>query len=119
MGRTGKLIVLADDEDDLTRALAELIEDMTSHRVVVARNGQEALDRILALRPDIAILDLQMARMDGIEVAQRLRKELGANCPLLIAHTGGGNLALAVRMSVFDHAIEKPIDIEHLLQYLA
>jgi DNA-binding LytR/AlgR family response regulator len=64
--------VLADDEPHLARALAaELARLWPALRVVhTARNGVEAAERIAALAPDVAFLDIQMPGLTGLEVAE-------------------------------------------------
>lgn len=64
--------LIADDEPHLARALAaELSRLWPELQVVhVARNGVEAAERIAALQPDLAFLDIQMPGLTGLEVAQ-------------------------------------------------
>lgn len=64
--------LIADDEPHLARALAgELAALWPELRIVhVARHGCEAAERIAALQPDVAFLDIQMPGLTGIEVAQ-------------------------------------------------
>ena len=64
--------LVADDEPHLARALvAELAAAWPALQVVhVARNGAEAAERIAALRPDLAFLDIQMPGLTGLEVAE-------------------------------------------------
>ena len=64
--------LIADDEPHLARALqAELAALWPELQVVaVARNGVEAAERIAALQPDLAFLDIQMPGLTGLEVAQ-------------------------------------------------
>ena len=64
--------LIADDEPHLAHALQQHLAKLwpTLHIVHVARNGPEAAERIAALRPDIAFLDIQMPGLSGLEVAQ-------------------------------------------------
>ena len=64
--------LLADDEPHLARALAEQLARLWPDLQIVhvARNGVEAAERIAALRPDLAFLDIQMPGLTGLEVAQ-------------------------------------------------
>ena len=64
--------LIADDEPHLARALAaELARLWPELQIVhVARNGVEAAERITALQPDLAFLDIQMPGLTGLEVAQ-------------------------------------------------
>ncbi len=64
--------LIADDEPHLARALAEQLAQLWPELQIVhqARNGLEAAERIAALRPDLAFLDIQMPGLTGLEVAQ-------------------------------------------------
>lgn len=64
--------LIADDEPHLARALAEHLARLWPELQLlhVARNGPEAAERIAALRPDLAFLDIQMPGLTGLEVAQ-------------------------------------------------
>ena len=66
--------ILADDEPHLARALAAALATLWPELEVlhVARNGVEAAERIEALRPDLAFLDIQMPGLTGLEVAQAI-----------------------------------------------
>ena len=64
-------VLIADDEPHLARALQNHLAHWPELTVVaVARNGLEAAERIAALQPDIAFLDIQMPGLTGLEVAQ-------------------------------------------------
>ena len=64
--------LIADDEPPLARALAAMLATLWPELQVlhIARNGIEAAERIAALRPDLAFLDIQMPGLTGLEVAQ-------------------------------------------------
>lgn len=64
--------LIADDEPHLARALAAQLEAVWPELKIVhvARNGQEAAERIAALQPDLAFLDIQMPGLTGLEVAE-------------------------------------------------
>jgi DNA-binding LytR/AlgR family response regulator len=68
----GPTALLADDEPALTRALAAgLARAWPDLRIVhIARHGREAAERIAALQPDLAFLDIRMPGLTGLEVAQ-------------------------------------------------
>lgn len=62
-----------DDSAFVRRALVRIFEAEASTSVAgVARNGKEALDTVLCLRPDVVTLDIMMPVMDGIETLQAL-----------------------------------------------
>jgi len=70
-------ILIADDHTIVRHGLARLLEEQPDLKVVgEANNGQKAVDQALALKPDIVIMDIAMPRMNGIEAAKRIRKQL-------------------------------------------
>ena len=70
-------ILLADDHTIVRQGLARLLEEHRDFKVVgTAANGQIAVEKALELKPDIIIMDIAMPRMNGIEAAKRIRKQL-------------------------------------------
>jgi CheY-like chemotaxis protein len=85
---TGRHVLLVEDNVDNREMLQALLE-MDGHRVDVAADGLQAVERGLALKPDVAVIDIGLPGIDGYEVAQRLRAELGQRI-VLVALTGYG-----------------------------
>jgi DNA-binding NarL/FixJ family response regulator len=70
-------ILLADDHDIVRRGLRGLLEERPGWRVCgEARNGREAVELALALRPDVALLDLSMPELNGLVATRRIRAAL-------------------------------------------
>lgn len=67
-------ILLVDDEQDLVWALRHSLSD-EGHEVLTAYDGVEALAIARRHRPDMAILDIVMPRLDGLQVCRRLRRD--------------------------------------------
>ena len=70
----GTLVLIADDDRDIVRFVALNLR-LEGFEVVVADNGQDALDKALDVRPSLILLDTMMPRMNGYEVCSRLRDE--------------------------------------------
>ena len=69
-------IVLADDHPIVLGALVTLLkQDKALHLVATCANGQEALDAIRTLKPDLALLDFNMPRLNGLQVLEALIAE--------------------------------------------
>jgi two-component system, NarL family, response regulator DesR len=74
-GRKTIRVVLAEDQGMVLGALAALLEIEGDISVVgQARNGKEALDAVLAQKPDVFITDIEMPHMSGLDVAVELKK---------------------------------------------
>jgi two-component system alkaline phosphatase synthesis response regulator PhoP len=67
-----KTILVADDEPNIVISLEYLLK-REGYTVVVAHNGQEALDAMAAQRPDLVLLDVMMPVKTGFEVCQEVR----------------------------------------------
>jgi DNA-binding LytR/AlgR family response regulator len=105
-------VLIVDDEPIARQVLGELLEEMSGVQVVgVACDGQEAVEQIAKLQPEVACLDLQMPGMDGFSVARALR---GHRLPLLIYVTAFDNHALeAFDTGAVDYLL-KPVRKERL-----
>lgn len=67
-------IVVVDDHELVRRGIRDLLEAQKSWRVVgEARGGREAIEIVKKLKPDIAIVDITMPDMDGLEVTRRIQ----------------------------------------------
>jgi DNA-binding NarL/FixJ family response regulator len=81
-------VVIADDHPIVRQGLRQVIEAAPGLRVVAeAEDGQVALARIQAHRPDVVVLDIDMPKMDGFAVARAIRdQQLGAAVVFLTIH---------------------------------
>jgi DNA-binding response OmpR family regulator len=71
---TRPLVLVADDDADIL-SLVRLRLERSGYAVVSARNGAEALEIARERRPQLAILDVAMPEMSGLEVTKRMREE--------------------------------------------
>jgi two-component system response regulator DesR len=82
-------VLIAEDEELIREALAGLLERESDIEVVAtAADGRQAVERALASRPDVAVVDLQMPVMDGIGVVAELGRVLPACAGVIL--TGHG-----------------------------
>jgi DNA-binding LytR/AlgR family response regulator len=105
-------ILIADDEPLARQVLAELLEEIRGVTVAgEAANGREAVEKSLALKPDLLLLDLHMPGLDGLAVARALR---GSPLPLVIYVTAFDQHALAAFDSGAVDYLLKPVRKERL-----
>jgi two-component system response regulator MtrA len=69
-----RLILVADDDEDIL-ALVTAVLERSGHEVVTVADGAEALATVRTRKPDLAVLDITMPRVDGLEVLRRLRAD--------------------------------------------
>ncbi|HEX6530358.1 MAG TPA: response regulator, partial [Burkholderiales bacterium] len=113
-------VLVVDDNVDAAQTLAAYLR-LDGHRVESALDGEAALRIAEVLHPDVAFIDLNMPRMDGTEVARRLRVTPWGRNARLIALTGMGQPADVARTheAGFDEHITKPADLKRVSQIAA
>lgn len=83
-------ILVADDNTDAAETLTMLLR-FSGHTVHVAHDGPTALEKAKLQTPDVVFLDVGMPRMDGLEVARRMRQMTETKDAVLVAVTGWGS----------------------------
>ncbi len=113
-------ILLVDDNEDYAGSLARVLKAM-GHEVRVEADGEAGLAAACEFRPDVALLDIGMPRMNGFELARRLRERPETAATLLVAVTGFSQPADRERgrESGFDAYLVKPVEVERLTELLA
>jgi DNA-binding response OmpR family regulator len=111
----GELILIVDDGADMREFVANYVLKPNGYDWLEARDGLEAFQVIQANNPDLILLDLQMPRLDGIGLLNKLR-EHGISIPVvLMTFYGSEEIAIEVfRRGVRDYVI-KPFTDEELL----
>ncbi|WP_334189919.1 response regulator [Noviherbaspirillum sp.] len=112
-------ILIVDDNVDAAESLGELLK-VCGHDIHIAHDGASAISEALRLRPEAVILDIGLPAMNGYEVAQRLRLDVGLNASLLVALTGYAEDSdrISAQKAGFDHYFAKPLDINKLVSVL-
>ena len=84
MSGTGPRVVIADDDEDIRELVAFKLSN-AGYEVRTARDGSEAIEAIVEFSPALAILDVMMPGMSGLDVLRRLRDGEGpADCRALL-----------------------------------
>ncbi|GAA3786632.1 response regulator transcription factor [Corallibacter vietnamensis] len=80
-------LILADDHPLLLNGTKEFLEKLGYHIIYTAIDGQEAYNSIIKLNPDIAILDFDMPKLNGLEIAEEIvRKNVTTKIIILTLH---------------------------------
>jgi two-component system nitrogen regulation response regulator GlnG len=112
-----KLLII-DDEADIQRSFQRLLAgpDLDVH---TASSGEEALEVLPKLRPDLVIMDVRMAGMNGLETLRRIR-EADARLPVIMMTAYGTTQTAieAMKLGAFDYLL-KPFDIPKLKELIA
>ncbi len=109
-------VLIADDQTELLLLMKEMVE-FAGFEVVTANDGAEAMTAVFETNPDIIVLDNNMPRKKGLEIAQDLKNNpVFAHIPIIIV-TGAGEKSTKLRglsMGIDDYLI-KPVDTDELI----
>ena len=105
-------VLLVEDDDGIARPLVAALE-AGGHRVTRVASGREAL--IAARDADAVVLDLGLPDIDGVEVCRRLRRDLGADLPILVltARTSETDVVVGLDAGADDY-VTKPFRLAEL-----
>jgi diguanylate cyclase (GGDEF)-like protein len=109
-------VLVVDDDPDVAR-FVEVNLRSAGYEVLVASNGEEGLEKAIELRPDLVLLDVMMPKLDGFEVAQRLRRDprtSSSSIIMLTAKALSSDKVLGLSSGADDYII-KPFDPVELL----
>jgi CheY-like chemotaxis protein len=92
---------------------------LLGHKVAAAADGAAGVEKALAWRPEVALVDIGLPLLDGYDVARRLRAALGRDI-VLVACTAYGRPedVLRARKAGFDGHLVKPLDLNALTRWL-
>jgi signal transduction histidine kinase/ActR/RegA family two-component response regulator len=113
-------VLIADDNRDSANSMARLLR-WNGNEVEIAYDGEDALRLAEAKRPEVMLLDIGMPRLDGYQLAERIRAQAWGRRMILIAATGWGQDEDRRRSltSGFDAHLVKPVDPEALFDLIA
>jgi PAS domain S-box-containing protein len=118
-GGARRRILVVDDNRDAAQALRLLLEG-DGHEVRMAYDGPAGLAVARQYRPEVALLDIGLPKMNGYELAQQMREDPALEGTLLVAVTGYGQMHDRARASAsgFHHHLVKPVEFGALQQLL-
>jgi DNA-binding NtrC family response regulator len=108
-------VLVVDDEKTL-RGILTTVLDESGYEVLAVESGEQAVARAPDFEPDVALLDLRLSGIDGVETMERLRNSMGPAAPVFIIMTAHGTIRSAVdaiRKGALDY-VTKPFDNDEL-----
>lgn len=110
--KSGHRVLVVDDNADSAASMATMLE-LLGNETRTAHDGLQALAEAAGFQPDIILLDIGMPKLNGYEVAQRIRQEEWGKDMLLVAVTGWGQDEdrRRSRDAGFDYHLVKPADL--------
>jgi CheY-like chemotaxis protein len=112
-------VLVVDDHPDAAEALAAVVE-LLNCPIRACHDGWSALEAAAEFRPQVCLLDLMMPKMDGLELAVRLREQAGCRPLLLVAVTALGDIEARTQTALagFHDHLTKPVDATVLIETL-
>lgn len=113
-------VLIVDDNVDLVDTQSLLLK-MSGHDVFTAHDGFAALEAAINFHPDVVLLDIGLPRLDGFEVAKRIRQQPALKNIVLVAITGYGQEKdrLRSKEAGFDYHLTKPAKFDEVHKILA
>ncbi|MGI8636685.1 MAG: response regulator transcription factor, partial [Segetibacter sp.] len=110
MDPKSKKVLIADDEPDIIEIISYNLTK-EGYEIITAKNGMEAFEKTVSLKPDLVILDIMMPKMTGVEVCKLLRSKPEFNNTLIIFLTALSDESSQIRglETGADDYINKPI----------
>ncbi len=106
-------VLVADDEAVIRMGLRAMLEDAGHQVIALATNGRMAIDLANTTKPDLAILDIKMPEVDGLETARQLMLQCPMPIVMLTAYSQRELIEQAKAASVFAYLV-KPVKEELL-----
>jgi DNA-binding response OmpR family regulator len=112
-------VLIVDDCPDTAGSLRVLTK-LWGHDARTAADGERAIAEAISFQPHVVLLDLGLPRLDGCEVARRLRETPGLEGVMLVALTGHGREEDRARAAHagFDYFLLKPFNLDQLERLL-
>jgi PAS domain S-box-containing protein len=114
-GNHVKRILVVDDNEDSALSLAALLE-LEGHHASIANDGQTAVRLAETEKPELVVLDIGMPGMNGLKVAEQLRRKQHDPDPILVALSGWDQPEdrRLTAQAGFNYHLAKPVDVEAL-----
>lgn len=110
-------LMILDDEDAIRQAMLDYLEDYEEFDLRSAVSGEDALEQLRVEPADLAVVDMRLPRMNGLEFIRTAREE--KLCTHFLLHTGSIDLHLSSELGelglVQDDLFHKPCPNEHIL----
>ncbi len=106
-------ILIVDDEPPIVDLLAYNLQ-RAHYEVLVARDGEEALEQARQGHPDLIILDLMLPKLDGLEVCRALRRERDVPIIMLTARDAEVDRVVGLELGADDYVV-KPFSVRELM----
>jgi len=110
-------LLIVDDEVDACQNLSDILTDM-GYGVDIAYDGSSALELVRKKTYDVALLDLKMPGMGGVELYKRIKAVSAGTVAIVVTAFAGSKIAQSALDAGVAQVIAKPVDFEKLLRHV-
>lgn len=116
----GKKVLIVDDEQDVVRYFKTLLDD-NGYQTITAKDGEEAIKKLLSERPDLVTLDITMPNRSGVRVYRDIKENEGLKSIPVLVVTGVQSdfrtfISTRKQVPPPDGYLEKPVALDDLLR---
>lgn len=113
-----KKVLIVDDDLDLLEIMGYLLTD-AGYEILLVPEGDHINEHIEQFGPDLILMDVMLAGMDGREICKLLKEDLLYKTPIILI-SGTHNLGQVMfQAGAPDDFVSKPFDLDHLLERIA
>ncbi len=107
-------ILVVDDDESICQLVSDFFCDLKGHTVYMAQNAEDALEAVREHSPQVALLDIMMPGMHGVEVLRRIRQIAPDIKAIMITAVDDEDIAReAMELGAVDY-VTKPLDLNYL-----
>lgn len=118
-GARACLVLIVEDDKATGDVLASAINDQRGYKALTVGNGDDALDALGRIDPDLLLLDIRMPGMSGLELYDRIRADPRFRSLPIVFETGTGREhAAELRARGIATYIKKPFDLDELVRFV-
>ena len=110
-------ILVVDDEEYICEILHEFLS-LQGYQVDTAANGEDAVEKYEANRPDVVLLDIRMPGMGGVDILRRIKEIDSRPGIVMLSAFGDEETVNEVLQMGADYYLQKPVEFEHLMETL-
>jgi CheY-like chemotaxis protein len=112
-------LILVIDDDPGVQEFLQIALEAEGYEVVIARDGKNALEKLVTITPDLILLDLMMPRMNGYAFAEALQQQGCRSAIPLIVLTANAQAKEKAALVAADAYLTKPFDLVDLFELIA
>ena len=118
-GARARLVLIVEDDKTTGDLLASAINDQRGYQALTVANGDDALEALGRIDPDLLLLDIRMPGMSGLDVYDRVRADPRFRSLPIVFETGTGREhAAELRARGIAAYIKKPFDLDELVRFV-